>query len=511
MHVSSPPGEFGIGNLGRSARIFIDYLSDAGFQYWQICPIGPTGYGDSPYQSFSSFAGNPYFLDLDALCDEGLLEASELDKLRGLPDNSVDYGRLYQEFWPIIETAHQRFKKLATDSYRDSSFSEFTASEANWLDGFATYMALKAHYGGRPWLDWEEAYRNLQPAGYVSLPRDIQELARSHKFYQFLFFCQWRDLAKYAHQKGIRIIGDLPIFVPLDSADTWQFKKIFRLDEDGSPLAVAGVPPDYFSDQGQLWGNPLYDWEYLKSTGYSWWIDRLKAAFRTCDVLRLDHFRAFDSYWEIPSGSTTARSGVMRQGPGIEFFNTISGELNGLRIIAEDLGYITRGTVDLRREAGFPGMKILQFGYGHDDNNVNLPHFYPMDSVVYTGTHDNDTTRGWLTSLNGKDSAKVRRYYRIDEGDYSAWPVIEAGFASVSRLAIIPCQDLLDLGSEARMNRPGTLGDNWKWRITGDQMHYLKTKTVARLKQLHTLYDRTGDQRQREFSAPPMQNELKHH
>ncbi len=511
MHISSLPGKFGIGNLGQPAREFVDYLADAGFHHWQICPIGPTGYGDSPYQSFSSFAGNPYFIDLDQLVEAKLLAEDELSPLFQLPYSEVDYGWLYAEFWPILETAHQRFKAMGQDLLNGKSYSQFIEAEADWLDGYAAFMALKALHGGRPWQEWEECYRDYNSLSLDELPGEINELAASHKFYQFLFFSQWEELHGYAREKGIRIIGDLPIFVSMDSADAWQFREVFRLDEQGEPEALSGVPPDYFSEDGQFWGNPLYDWAYLKSTSYEWWVKRLKACFRTCDVLRLDHFRAFDTYWEIPHGSTNARTGTMREGPGLDFFKTISEKLPNLPIIAEDLGYITEGTVHLRQAAGFPGMKILQFGYGHDDNNVNLPHFYPRDSVVYTGTHDNDTVRGWLSSLNGQNAEKIRQYYKIPAGDNSAWNLIEAGFASVSLLAVIPCQDLLDLGSEARMNRPGTMGDNWKWRLGQDQLLFLKAITVQKLKALHKLYDRNGDSQQREYSAPPQSTVLDRH
>lgn len=511
MHISSLPGKFGIGNLGQPAHDFVDYLADAGFRHWQICPIGPTGYGDSPYQSFSSFAGNPYFIDLDQLVKARLLTEGELVPLFQLPNAEVDYGWLYAEFWPILETAHQRFIAIGDDEVNGHSYKEFIESESEWLDGYAAFMALKAHHGGRPWQEWEECYRDFNALSLDKLPSEIQELAASHKFYQFLFFTQWESLHEYAREKGIRIVGDIPIFVSMDSADAWQFREVFRLDEQGEPEALSGVPPDYFSEDGQFWGNPLYDWEYLKSTNYDWWVKRLKACFRTCDVLRLDHFRAFDTYWEIPAGSTNARIGNMRDGPGMDFFESISRQIPELPIIAEDLGYITEGTVRLRQQAGFPGMKILQFGYGHDDNNVNLPHFYPRESVVYTGTHDNDTTRGWLSSLDGESADQIRGYYKLKQGDCSAWGIIEAGFACVSLLAVFPCQDLLDLGSEARMNKPGTMGNNWKWRLTKDQLTYLKATTVHKLLSLQKTYDRTGDSKQREYSAPPETTELARH
>ena len=502
-HISSLPGEFGIGNLGQPVYDFIDFLAEAGFRHWQICPLGPTGYGDSPYQSFSSFAGNPYFIDLDELKAADLLLEEELEPLRSLSREKVDYGALYNEFWPILQTAFQRFEAIGGDEYGGRSFSTFCREHADWLEGYSLFMALKAYHHGQPWSEWRPPFRDYENLDRGSLPAEVLELARSHRFYQFVFFHQWERVRRYAHEKQVRIIGDLPIFVSLDSADTWQFQQVFRLDANGRPEAVAGVPPDYFSESGQLWGNPLYDWDYLRSTDYLWWVKRLAFAFQCSDILRLDHFRAFDTYWEIPAWTDDASKGTMREGPGLPFFESLSRQLDSIPIIAEDLGYITEGVVKLRHAAGFPGMKILQFGYGHDDNNVNLPHFYPADSVVYTGTHDNDTTRGWLGSLRGRMGDKVRRYFRIPNGDNSAWPMIEAGFAAVSRLAVFPLQDLLDLGTEARFNRPGTLGDNWTWRFTTGQLTRMREEKLFELRFLHDLYDRTGDARQREYSAPP--------
>jgi len=510
-HISSLPGEFGIGNIGAPARDFIDFLAEAGFKHWQICPIGPTGYGDSPYQVFSSFAGNAYFLDLNRLREAGLLEAAELEPLRALPYSEVDYGRLYSEFWAILNAAYLRFTAGGSDDFLGRSFSSFSADNAYWLDGYAAFMALKAHHGGRPWTEWEPQYRDFAKLDLERLPAEIKTVARSHRFYQFLFFQQWEELRDYAQSRGISIIGDLPIFVPLDSADVWQFPQVFKLDPKGQPLVVAGVPPDYFSESGQFWGNPIYNWDYLHSTGYDWWVRRLGFAFQCCDILRLDHFRAFDSYWEIPAWTDDARKGVMCDGPGMDFFKQVTARLPSMPIIAEDLGYITEGVVRLRKAAGFPGMKIIQFGFGHDDNNVNLPHFYPQDSVVYTGTHDNDTTRGWLEGLSDAYADKIRRYYRLQPDDNSAWPLIEAAFASVSRMAVFPMQDLLDLGSEARLNRPGTSGENWKWRFSAGQLERLRGEKLAHLKSLHDLYDRGGDSRQREYSAPPAETALQRH
>jgi 4-alpha-glucanotransferase len=501
-HISSLPGEFGIGNFGAGARFFVDFLRDCGIKYWQICPLGPTGYGDSPYQSFSSFAGNPYFIDLTELVACGMLSESEVTPLRSLPAHMVDYGELYTHFWSIIACAHRRFVDAGDKLTGAHDYGQFRRQNAAWLTPYCVFMALKAHHGGRPWTEWPAHFRRWRPGLETELPDALSELAARHAFTQYLFFKQWQRLRDYARERGVEIIGDVPIFVAMDSADTWQHREVFRLDESGKPVVCAGVPPDYFSEFGQFWGNPLYDWEYLERTGYSWWIERLRAAFSMYDVIRLDHFRGFDTYWEIPSASADARQGNWRQGPGIRFFDAVKRALPNTRIIAEDLGYITEGVATLRRAAGFPGMKILQFGYGHDDNNVNLPHFFPRECVVYTGTHDNDTTCGWLASLPPELAVQVFRYFDIEDVR-SAWPLIKAAFASTARLAVIPVQDLLDLPSEARMNRPGTAQGNWRWRFTLRDLELLATRKSALLRSWNQIYDRNGLSKQREYSAPP--------
>lgn len=501
-HLSSLPGPFGIGNLGTAARDFIDFLATHGMRYWQLCPLGPTGYGDSPYQSFSSFAGNPYFLDLEELANAGLLTTDELLPLRSLPTEQVDYGRLYELFWETLERAAQRFLLRPRSLPQFGDWEEFRARHRRWVEPFAQFMALKKFHGGVAWPEWEPRFRNGPNRAAMHLPSEAIDEAERHVFYQYVFEGQWSRLRAYAAGKQVQIIGDLPIFVALDSADTWQWRHAFRLDASGQPLASAGVPPDYFSAFGQFWGNPLYDWEALAEDGYGWWIERLRRAFDLYDVIRLDHFRGFDTYWEIPAGSEDARNGQWREGPGMDFFQHVARELPEARIIAEDLGYITEGVVDLRRAAGYPGMKILQFAYGHDDNNVNLAHFHTPDSVVYTGTHDNNTVRGWLAQLPPDCAARVREYYQWGE-DESAWPLIRAAYASPSRLAVIPMQDLLDLGSEARMNRPGTSEGNWRWRFSAAQLNDLAARHGDRLRHWCALFDRDGDPRQREYSAPP--------
>lgn len=502
-HVSCLPGQYGIGNLGPSARRFLDFLGQAGVRHWQICPLGPTGYGDSPYQLFSSNAGNPYFIDLDELVSAGLLQSAELDPLRELPDQRTDYGELYQRFWPVITLAGDRFAASRRDTLEGfGSFREFRQRHAGWLEPFADFMALKAHFNGAPWTTWPENARTWSPQLRAGLPAEVARDADRHVFYQYVFFGQWERLRAHAASRKVSIIGDVPIFVALDSADTWQNRAVFRLDPQGNPLAVAGVPPDYFSANGQLWGNPLYDWDHLAKTGYAWWIERLRAAFELYDVVRLDHFRGFDTYWEIPADAFDARGGRWRKGPGLAFFDAVRAVLPDARIIAEDLGYIGPDVVQLRRAAGLPGMRVLQFAYGHDANNVNLPHHYPPESVAYTGTHDNLTTRGWLEHLPVGYEEKIDEYFQLG-GSRSAWPIIRAAFASVSRLAVIPMQDLLDLPAEATLNRPGTTIGNWQWRFTDADLATLTQTKRSILHHWIELYDRTGDRGLSDYSEPP--------
>jgi 4-alpha-glucanotransferase len=502
-HLSSLPGDYGIGNLGPGARAFVDFLAAAGVRHWQICPIGPTGYGDSPYQLFSGRAGNPYFIDLGELHAAGLLTAEELAPLRTLSAARADYGGLYHHFWTALAHAADRFTASGALKLPGfGAFTDFRQLNALWLEPFADFMALKAHFLGAAWTTWPDNFRQWAPTLRARLPADIRVEADRHVFYQYVFFGQWERLRAYATARGVGIVGDVPIFVALDSADTWQNRAVFRLDARGQPLAVAGVPPDYFSALGQLWGNPLYDWDYLARTGYAWWIDRLRAAFELYDIIRLDHFRGFDTYWEIPAGAADARGGRWLKGPGLPFFHAIRAALPTAKIIAEDLGYIGPDVVELRRAAGLPGMKILQFAYGHDANNVNLPHFYPPDSIAYTGTHDNSTTRGWLESLTAPYAAKVDDYYQLN-GTRSAWPLIRAALATPSRLAVIPMQDLLDLPAAATLNRPGTTDGNWQWRFTATDLAGLAGEKISALKHWIQLYDRSGDREIRDYSEPP--------
>ncbi|HWA87388.1 MAG TPA: 4-alpha-glucanotransferase [Opitutus sp.] len=502
-HVSSLPGDCGIGNLGPGARAFVDFLADAGIRYWQICPIGPTGYGDSPYQLFSSAAGNPYFIDLGELRSAGLLADADLAELKQLPVHGADYGELYRRFWPVLARAADRFAAARGDGLPGhGALADFHRKHAAWLEPFATFMALKAHFGGDTWTAWPALFREWNPAMRAGLTPALARDTERHVFYQYLFFGQWARLRRHAAARGVGIIGDVPIFVALDSADTWRDRAVFRLDANGEPLAVAGVPPDYFSAFGQLWGNPLYDWDHLARTGYAWWIDRLRAAFELYDVIRLDHFRGFETYWEIPAGAADARVGAWRAGPGLPFFEKLRTALPAARIIAEDLGYTGPEVAALRRATGLPGMKVLQFAYGHDANNVNLPHHFPPDSVAYTGTHDNNTTRGWLEELPASSRARVADYFQLNGGN-SAWPVIRVALSTVSRLAVIPMQDLLDLPGDAALNRPGTTVGNWQWRFTSEQLARLRDEKLATLRHWIQLYDRAGDHPLRDYSEPP--------
>ena len=501
-HISSLPGEFGIGNMGANALRFVDFLSESGFAFWQVCPVGPTGYGDSPYQSFSSFAGNPYFIDIGRLVEQDLLSESEVGPLTSLPTDRVDYGTLYQIFWNILTTAHERIDPKSYSLESHPPIHQFIEENAYWLDSYTTFMALKRKFDNKPWTEWPIEFINPN-IEYGDFLNSWDQLEKSrHAFYQYLFYCRWNDLKNYANGKGIEIIGDMPIYVALDSADVWSNRDIFRVDEAGDQDYVAGVPPDYFSITGQLWGNPLYQWERISKNGYKWWIKRIQASLKLFDVLRLDHFRGFENYWAVPDNSPDASLGSWETGPGFEFFQTVMRVLPEARFIAEDLGYIDRDVFELRERTGFPGMKIMQFGFGHDENNVNLPHFFRPNQVAYTGTHDNDTTRGWLDSLEGETKDSVCEYFGIDDSS-DPTPVIRAAFASVANLVIIPVQDLLGLSSIGRMNTPGTTTGNWNWRLSSDQFENLFKEIAPKYAALNQRYHRIENHRQHDFSEPP--------
>ncbi len=460
MPISSLPSPCGIGAMGAAARQFADFLVAGGQSYWQILPICPTSYGDSPYQSFSAYAGNPYFIDLDDLAAEGLLEGSEYRELDwGDDPEYVDYGLMYQRRYPVLKQAADRLLAAPPAEYQ-----AFCAG-SDWLEDYALFMALKDKHGGASWFTWEPDIRLRQAAALAAAREELAEEVSFWKAVQFLFFRQWKALKAYANGKGVRIIGDLPIYVSADSADVWANPDQFQLDENGIPTEVAGCPPDGFSADGQLWGNPLFDWERMKQDGYQWWIKRIAFQFTICDTLRIDHFRGFDAYYAIPYGSDTARDGRWRPGPGWDFFKAVNKALGRQDIIAEDLGFLDESVRELLRKTGYPGMKILEFAFDSRDNGSDyLPHCYSPHCVVYTGTHDNDTILGWMDTAPKKDVSFAKAYLRLSAREGYHWGMMRAAWASPADLAVMQAQDLLGLGSEARMNIPSTLGKNWKWR-----------------------------------------------
>jgi len=492
LHPTCLPSEHGIGNFGPSAFALVDFLSKAGFSYWQICPLGPTGFGDSPYQCFSAFAGNPYLIDLNQLVELNLLKAAELAPLRSLPHDRVDYGELYEAFWPILATAAERFVQAGSRSLkRYGDFDRFQEENADWLAPYAAFRATKAHFQGKPWFEWPKKYRTYAAWSKTPLSNQLKTEIQAEIFYQYVFMGQWAALREYAEAKNVGIIGDVPIFVALDSADVWANPELFLLDANGKPKAVAGVPPDYFSPLGQLWGNPLFDWDALKKQDYAWWIDRLRANFGLFDVIRIDHFRGFHDYWSIPARAKDARGGKWKDGPGIEFFESIKRALPDARLIAEDLGDLSDGVHELRRETGLPGMAILQFAFGGDAKNSYLPHHHEQNSVVYAGTHDNDTTLGWYWSESDSVRDHVRKYFAIGD-EAPQWDFLRACLRSTCRLAVVTLPDLLNLGSEGRMNAPGSAQGNWQWRYQPADLEHLVRDVAPYLHEQNALYGRIG-------------------
>lgn len=490
LHPTALPGNQGVGVLDEQVDRFLDYLKAAGISHWQVCPLGPTGYGDSPYQCFSSFAGNPYLIDLEALVAVGLLADADLGELRKLPRDHVDYGWLYVTKWPVLFQAFTAAKgrKFAELPYGD--FAVFKEAHASWLDGYALFLALKDHHGGKAWWQWPAEHRFLAAARKSPLPASVTERAEAHAFFQYLFFEQWARVRRAAGERGIRLIGDAPIFVARDSADVWSRPDLFQINpKNGAPLAVAGVPPDYFSADGQLWGNPLYAWDKHAAEGYAWWLERLRANFALCDVVRIDHFRAFDTYWSIPSDAKTARNGEWKKGPGLPFFQAVKAALPDAKLIAEDLGDLFESVRELRDACGLPGMTILQFAFGGEADNLYLPHNLVSNAIVYPGTHDNNTTLGWYAAAGVKEKDHVRRYLRVD-GREIGWDFIRTAYAAVSRLAILPMQDLLSLDGAARFNTPGVAAGNWQWRYTTAQIDALHAGSAEYLRALGELYGR---------------------
>ncbi len=499
LHPTSLPGPYGIGDIGPQAYRFLDWLASTGCKLWQVLPLGPTGFGDSPYQCFSAFAGNPYMISPDALLADGLLTQDDLAEKPAFSASRVDFGLLIPWKLNLLQRAFDRFQSSRGNLRKDpsislrASFDYFLAEQASWLGDYALFMALKEAHGGGAWNGWPKSLRLRKKTVLTRARRELAESITRHSFYQFLFFRQWNQLRAYAHERGLQIIGDIPIFVAYDSADVWSHPELFYLDDQGNPTVVAGVPPDLFSPTGQRWGNPLYNWEVHKNEGYEWWLARIRASLGSVDILRFDHFRGFAGYWEIPGSNPTAEQGRWVPGPGQHFFRAVDKYLGdglitpgtGLPIIAEDLGVITPDVIELLEAFHLPGMKVLQFGFSGPENPF-LPHNYVPNCVAYTGTHDNDTAMGWFKNGPQQEREFALRYLRVDGHDF-AWDLIRAVWGSVAVFSITPMQDVLSLGGEARMNFPSKLGGNWEWRmLDGDANEPLAQK----IRELNYIYKR---------------------
>ncbi len=485
LPVFSLPSPYGIGTMGQAARDFVSFLKAGGQSCWQLLPMGPTSYGDSPYQSFSSFAGNPYFIDLDDLAAEGLLEKSEYAGIDWGGPGYVDYALLYEKRFPVLKKAVKRLLASPPGDYW-----VFLGQNGHWLEDYALFMALKDENGGRSWWEWPEGEKLRRPEALDAARTRLAEEVSFWRGAQYLFFRQWDALKKLANDNGVTIIGDLPIYVARDSADVWSDPRQFQLDENLDPTEVAGCPPDAFTADGQLWGNPLFDWEYMRQDGFSWWIRRIGFQFRLFDTLRIDHFRGFDEYYAIPYGDENARRGRWRPGPGLAFFQAVNGALGPKDIIAEDLGFLTDSVRMLQKNTGYPGMKILLFAFDHrHPDSEYLPHNYTRNCVVYAGTHDNETILGWMANADPADVSFAKRYLRLNEEEGYAWGMMRGAWASPADLAVMQMQDLLSIGAEGRINTPSTLGDNWKWRLLPGQAG---GKLARRLLRETALYGRTA-------------------
>ncbi len=485
LHPTSLVSPYGIGDLGPGAFAWIDFLASSGCRLWQVLPLGPTGYGDSPYQSFSTFAGNPYLISPKVLLDEGLLTPVDLEVMPSFPANRVDFGAVISWKLALLEKAYTHFEQSDNAGLR-LAFDQFTQEQSTWLEDFALFMALKEAHHGRPWTNWEVALRDRHPQAIVAARQKYSHAIKRQAFCQFLFSRQWTDVREYAAKHQIRIIGDIPIFVAHDSSDVWAHRNLYYLNDKGQPTVVAGVPPDYFSKTGQLWGNPLYNWDKHAQDGYDWWLRRISAALNMVDFIRMDHFRGFAGYWEVPGGAPTAEKGRWVTGPGKSFFQVVQNRLGELPFIAEDLGVITPDVVDLRDHFQLPGMRVLQFAFTDTSDNPFLPHHYVEQCVAYTGTHDNDTVRGWYERVDDKEKAFYRKYMNRD-GNQVAWDLIRCVWSSVAVFALAPIQDFLNLGNEARINYPGNPVGNWAWRL---QEGALTPELAQRIKDLNILYSR---------------------
>ena len=483
LHISSLPSPYGIGSLGKAAYEFADFLKAAGQKYWQILPIGPTSYGDSPYQSFSTCAGNPYFIDLDLLCQDGLLEQEALDAIDwSCSETRVDYGFQFYVRYDLLYKAYLRGR----DKYEEE-IRAFRRENA-WLEDYALFMALKRSRNMESWDNWPEEIRLRQPGAADSYATVLAEDMNFFIFLQFLFYRQWNDLRNYVHSLGIQIIGDLPIYVPYDSCDVWANPGLFQLDENRKPVGVAGCPPDCFSADGQLWGNPLYDWDKMRMDGYAWWKSRIAAASKLFDVIRIDHFRGLESYWFVPYGDTTARNGHWVPGPSHDFIHALKSSFWDLKLIAEDLGFLTPEVIALQKASGYPGMKILEFAFDPREPSNYLPHRYENNAICYSGTHDNETLAQWLSGQDEETLAYVRDYLGVERNDQLLWGILRAGMASVADTFIAQIQDYLELGGESRMNEPGLLTTkNWSWRLQPSQT---TAELAEKIRHLAELYER---------------------
>ena len=469
LPVSSLPSKYGIGCFSEEAYEFVDQLARAGQKYWQILPLGPTGYGDSPYQSFSTFAGNPYFIDLEAFVKEGYLDKSDCEDCDwGTNESYVDYEKIYNSRFRLLRKAFENY-----DCETDQEYRKFVKENAAWLEDYSLYMAIKDSLNGISWIEWPKELKNREKDALAEAREKLTKEVGFYCFQQYWFFKQWTELKTYANEKGVEIIGDVPIYVAFDSADAWAQPELFQFDENNIPVGVAGCPPDAFSATGQLWGNPLYDWEYHKKTGYAWWTRRMANCMKLYDVVRIDHFRGFDEYFEIPAEDETAVNGEWVKGPGIEFFEAMKEQLGDKKVIAENLGFLTDSVHKLLDDTGFPGMNVLEFAFGAYDDSIYLPHKYKENSVVYTGTHDNDTVVGWHETLSEDDKKFLEHYLKystIERTGTVHLDLISLALESRSDMVIIPLQDYLGLGNEARINTPSTVGGNWEWRVKEEQL-----------------------------------------
>jgi len=463
MHIASLPGKYGIGTFGKEAYEFCDFLKKSGQRYWQILPLGPTGFGDSPYQSFSAFAGNPYLIDFDLLNKDGLLEIEDYDSINfGESVTDINYGLIFKEKMKVLRKAYENSKLKNIKNLK-----LFEEEEFYWLEDYALYMAIKSHFSLKSWQTWDEDIRLRKSEAIEKYKKLLSDEISYWKFLQYEFYKQWKALKLYVNNLDIKIIGDMPIYVAEDSSDIWGNTEAFLLHKKTlKPLSVSGCPPDIFAETGQLWGNPIYDWNYMEKTDYKWWVDRIRQSLNLYDVIRIDHFKGFESYWSIPYGNTTAENGEWVKGPGIKVFKAIKDELGEVNIIAEDLGTLTEKTIKLRNDTGFPGMKILTFAFDTDSTNPFLPHNYEKNFVVYTGTHDNDTIKGWMETTAPKDQVKKSiEYLQLNKEEGYNWGFIRGAWSSIADVSIALMQDFLNLGNEARINLPSTVGNNWRWRL----------------------------------------------